>query len=86
MFVTWWYWLVLGSARSVWGGVLTGTWWYWVIIERNWLIHDGNGSEKGSTGLYLVVLSQYVAVLVGTWWYWVNITWYCLVLSGTGLV
>ena len=60
--------------------------WYWVIIERNWLIQDGNGSEKGSTGLYLVVLSQYVAVLVCTWWYWVNITWYCLVLSGTWLV
>ena len=27
-----------------------GTWWYWVIIERNWLIHDGTGSEEGSTG------------------------------------
>ena len=27
-----------------------GTWWYWVIIEQNWLIHDGTGSEEGSTG------------------------------------
>ena len=25
-------------------------------------------------------------VLVGTWWYWVSIIWYCLVLSGTGLL
>ena len=25
-------------------------------------------------------------VLVGTWWYWVNINWYCLILSGSGLV
>ena len=33
-----------------------------------------------------MVLGQYGAVLVGTWWYWVSITWYCLVLSGTGLI
>ena len=34
---------------------------------------------------YVVVLGQYRAVLFGTWWYWVSITWYCLLLSGTGL-
>ena len=32
------------------------------------------------------VLGQYGAVLVGTWWHWVSVTWYCLVLSWTGLV
>ena len=34
----------------------------------------------------MVILGQYGAVLVGTWWYWVSITWYCLELSGTGLI
>ena len=33
----------------------------------------------------MMVLGQYGAVLVGALWYWVSITWYCLVLSGTGL-
>ena len=27
-----------------------------------------------------------ILILVSTWWYLVNIDWYCLVLSGTGLV
>ena len=58
--------IVLGQYRAV----LVRTWWYWVSMERNWLIHDGTGSEEGSTGYYLVVLGQYGAVLVGTWWYW----------------
>ena len=39
-------WVKLGQY----GAVLVGTWWYWVIIERNWLIHDGTGSEEGGTG------------------------------------
>ena len=33
-----------------------------------------------------MVLGQYGAALVGTWWYLVSVTWYCLVLSETGLV
>ena len=40
------YLVVLGQY----GAVLVGTWWYWVIIERNWLIQDGTGSEEGGTG------------------------------------
>ena len=55
-------------------------------MKRNWLIHDNTGSVEGGTGYYLVVLVQYGALLVGSWWYWVGKTWYCLVLSGTGLV
>ena len=50
------------------------------------MIYHGTGSVEGATGLFLVVLGQYGMVLVGTWWYWVSVTWYCLVLSGTGLV
>ena len=41
-------------------------------MEQNWFIHDGTGCDG--------------AVMGGTWWYWVSITWYCLELSGTGLV
>ena len=40
----------------------------------------------GVTDQYLVVMGQYGVVLVSTWWNWVSITWYCLVLSGNGLV
>ena len=50
------------------------------------MTYDGTGSVEGGTGWYLVVLGQYGAVLVGTWWNWVSITWYCMVLSGNGLV
>ena len=32
------------------------------------------------------ILGQYGAALVGTWWYWVSTIWYCLELSGTGLI
>ena len=39
----------------------------------------------GGIGRYLVVLGQDGAELVGNW-YWVSVTWYCSVLSGTGLV
>ena len=55
-------------------------------MEQNWLIHDVTGSVKESTGWFLVILCHYWTFLVGTWWYWVSLTWYCLVLSETGLV
>ena len=34
----------------------------------------------------MMVPGQYGAVLVGTWWYWGRMIWYCLELSGTGLI
>ena len=49
------------------------------------MIHDGSWCILGGIGRYLVVLGQYGAELVGTW-YWVSVTWYCSVISGTGLV
>ena len=52
--------MVLGQY----GVVLVGTWWYCVSIERYCLINDGTGSVEGSTGCYLVVLSQFSAVRV----------------------
>ena len=39
---------------------------YWVSRGRYWLVLDGAGSVKGSTGWYLMVLGQKRAVLVGT--------------------
>ena len=33
-----------------------------------------------------MIRGQYGVVLVGTWWCWVSIIWYCLELSGTGLI
>ena len=50
------------------------------------MIYDSTGSLQGSTGWYLMILGQYGAILFVPWWYWVSITWYCLVLSGTGLI
>ena len=42
-----------------------------ISAYQNWIVFGGAGSVW--------------AVLVGTWWYWVRITWYCWVLSSTGL-
>ena len=39
-------------------------WWYWVNRRRYWLVLGGTGSVWSGTGLYLVVLGQYMAVLV----------------------
>ena len=50
------------------------------------MIYESTGSVRGSIGWYLMLLGQYGAILVVTYWYWVSITWYCLVLSGTGLI
>ena len=60
----WWYLVSRGQYRLIYDV-------YWVSMKRNCLLHYNTGSEKGSSGQHLVVLSQYGAVLVGTCWYWV---------------
>ena len=63
----------------------------WIYFTHKWPVRELCSSQvdKGKLNLKkecVVVLGQYRAVLFGTWWYWVSITWYCLVLSDTGLV
>ena len=48
---------------------------YWLIYDGTWSVVGGAGSVWSGTDWYLVVLGH-----------WVSITWYCLVLSKTGLV
>ena len=50
------------------------------------MIYYGMMASRVAVDTYMMVLGQYGAVLVGTWWYWVSITWYCLELSGRGLI
>ena len=54
------------------GAVLVDIWWYMVSRRQHWLVVGGAGSVWVGTNWLLVV--------------WVSITWYCLVLSKTGLV
>ena len=50
------------------------------------MIYYGMMASRVAVDTYMMVLDQYGAVLPGAWWFWVSITWYCLELSGTGLM